>query len=1083
MNQMKNVWKYALVAILFASALLIALFWLRSPASGPAVAEVSPHHEKPEKKYESKNLILCDSGAETEIKDLTKGTYGYSQGTSEWDKSTGYESRSSIKISRYSDAPTYKWYFPPGQVSTKPVKNLKFGRPYTFSFYAKAEKEGTKGDISVKQFQWQNDVNRTIVLGKEWKRYSITITPEKKSALEDNNRFVLCYGLKETGVAWFDAFQFEEGDQAGQYANATPASISVHVNSTEKNTFLSSEKCAVDFDVYRAAPSSADELSVKYTVQDYSGKTVDEKTIKANFANERYWHRAISIGPDKLGWFLVTAQLFSNQNLIHEDQASLVIVAPPVVTAKGAKPFCGIEAPHHNDIAFSSQTLKKIGVKWVSVLADWGHIEKQKGVYDWNARNLLEDKVKEYRKQGYQIKVFFEGAPEWCKNEYDLAESKKLGAGYAERLLPDESHLEDWRRFVNDFVAKFKDSIDLYEIGGEVDAKYGLNPYYQKKYPEGIVERFVAGKVADTFSKMVVIASEEIKKQVPDAEIGAVRPCDVDCSDFNNTFPFSAEIFKRCGKDFNVFPLDCYPRPRYVGPDHPVTGSAYDLKKVAGGAEKMIKQFGNNQRLYISEYGDFIDHRAVRDFRYTTEQIKNMTSSYLMAGALKFKYFFWYTDLTDANALESNYYYMGIWYEDEPLPSVAAYSAVAQIVENAVDSTLIELNSNLKAAVFKKSDGTATAGIWANEMPSGIYLSEKNCVEMGVSDVMGNQILPQAKRDKRYFPIENTPIYLNKRGEGDNFQELCASIKQFGMELASPASVFFRIVDQSKAKLYLVNQSGTQSVSGKIAYSLSGKEHSEDFAVPEGGKYIMNIEIPKDRPIDNMVHFEVSFTGGYEKADFSFEIPEIAPVPRVDEKTAIAQDPEHWQIKPCIEMSDKGFLFPHDPHTAWDGPEDLSVKIYMGWSDKNLYIGAVVKDDIHFNKNINGLFNGDSLQLAFDPENTASIRPTKGYAGHDVELVLALTEQGPAAEVCYGSDKDILKKSEYAVVRNEKNKTTAYKIRLPLDAFSLAPGKAFGFNAVVFDDDTGTAQSYHFRYSEGITNGKNPQLFKKFLLK
>jgi hypothetical protein len=266
-------------------------------------------------------------------------------------------------------------------------------------------------------------------------------------------------------------------------------------------------------------------------------------------------------------------------------------------------------------------------------------------------------------------------------------------------------------------------------------------------------------------------------------------------------------------------------------------------------------------------------------------------------------------------------------------------------------------------------------------------------------------------------------------------------------------------------------------------YRLSGKEYSENFDIPKGGKYIWNAELPKDRTGGEAIDLEISFLGDYEKENLSFEIPTIIPIPGIDEKATLDQAPDNWQPKPCIEMCDRGFLFPHDPHTAWDGPDDLSVKLCMGWTGKYLYIRAVVKDDIHFNKTEIGLYDGDSLQFAFDPGNDASTTAQKGYAGDDVELVLALTDKGPAAEVCYGSDKDTWKKSEYTVVRNEVTRTTTYAMRIPLAVLSLSPGKAFGFNAVVFDDDTGTGQNYHLRYTEGITNGKNPQAFKKFGLK
>jgi hypothetical protein len=45
------------------------------------------------------------------------------------------------------------------------------------------------------------------------------------------------------------------------------------------------------------------------------------------------------------------------------------------------------------------------------------------------------------------------------------------------------------------------------------------------------------------------------------------------------------------------------------------------------------------------------------------------------------------------------------------------------------------------------------------------------------------------------------------------------------------------------------------------------------------------------------------------------------------------------------------------------------------------------------------------------------------------------------------------------------------------------PGRVFSFNFVLFDDDTGAGQTYYYQLSPGITGGKNPALFKRFVLR
>jgi len=1027
------------------------------------------------------NLIEGDSSAETEVKSVTTGTWGITP-SMEWDDSTAFDGKRSVKIMRYPGCPNLKWYFSPGTASVNDVKNLKFGQTYTYSFYARSDKEGTKALIGGAQFKWKQWFpEKTIILGKEWKRYTLSFVPEKNFKSDDDNRYCMFYGLKEDGVAWFDAFQLEEGPVATEYRNSTPVAMGLIVRTKDKNTFLADEKKFIDINVRKAQHDCPAALTLKYVIEDYTGRKVDEGTSATIFDHDGFWKYTIDFNPGRLGYYLVRAELLDGDKTLAKSLSSLVIVNPPVELAKGIEPWCGVCDPVNT--RFFLSPLKKIGVKWIDAEVSWRDIETKKGSYDWNAGPApLDSILQNAHKNGMKVKLYFgRDCPEWSLDPKEKAEAEKLSKDCAKRLFCGEAHLGDWRQFVRAVTNKYKDDVDLYEIYGEADAFYGLNPYYQKKYAASMIQRFAGGATLDIYANIIKAGAEEIRAQVPDALIGAVRPSDCDVASYNNTFPYTAEIIKRTSsKDFNVLPLDPYARPRYIGDEYPVSGDPLELRNVYNGAKKVVKEYGDKQKqIYISEQGYAIDHREIYNPKYTGEQIRCLVQSYLVARAVGYSSYFWFCVQMDPNSLEGNLYYYGMWYKDEPLPEVAAYSAVAGIVENVTEARLLDLNDNVKAAVYRKADGKAVAAVWTTANSSGITFDNS----LASFDVMGNPVTPASKSGKAHLALGSFPVYMWKSGTGDNFNQLLDIVGKAELDVKSPADVYFRAADDKTGKMYLFSQLRNQPLSGKIDYSVDGRKGKADYDITPAGKCIVDIDISGKNTNGRILDAEIKFGGDFKNEKMSFEIPEFIYVQQLKSNAVPDADPAKWGVEPVIAMEDRSFIFPPDPHTPWDGNDDLSAKIYLGWADSYLYLKAVVKDDQHFAKERTNLYNGDCLQFAFDPKNDASLMKADGYASDDIELGMGLPPSGPAVECYKCENTKIWENTQYSVVRDEKSKTTVYSARFPLSSLGIVPGKAFGFNTVVFDDDTGTGQSYYMQFTRGITEKKNPKLFRKFILK
>ena len=120
---------------------------------------------------QAENLLVGDTSVETEGKYMTNGTWTpwkFEGSGFVWDNGTGYDGRKSIRVTR------------PFGVSLYETAKLPDGK-YVFSFYAKADKDNVPGFICCSEFQrslWPKRIGKRkpIVLGREWKRYSVVFT-------------------------------------------------------------------------------------------------------------------------------------------------------------------------------------------------------------------------------------------------------------------------------------------------------------------------------------------------------------------------------------------------------------------------------------------------------------------------------------------------------------------------------------------------------------------------------------------------------------------------------------------------------------------------------------------------------------------------------------------------------------------------------------------------------------------------------------------------------------------------------------------------------------------------------------------
>lgn len=168
----------------------------------------------------------------------------------------------------------------------------------------------------------------------------------------------------------------------------------------------------------------------------------------------------------------------------------------------------------------------------------------------------------------------------------------------------------------------------------------------------------------------------------------------------------------------------------------------------------------------------------------------------------------------------------------------------------------------------------------------------------------------------------------------------------------------------------------------------------------------------------------------------------------------------------------------------WTGTEDLSGRICLEYDEDNLYMAAVIKDDIQYQPHSDYfIWQGDSIQFGTAYERANGNEISTAYT----EIGMALTPDGEKLFITKPEDVTI-KSGEVDMelygteckIKREGNITT-YELKLPRPQFSpleavFEGGRNIAFSMLVNDND-GLGRKGWLEYASGLGMGKNITLF------
>jgi len=177
---------------------------------------------------------------------------------------------------------------------------------------------------------------------------------------------------------------------------------------------------------------------------------------------------------------------------------------------------------------------------------------------------------------------------------------------------------------------------------------------------------------------------------------------------------------------------------------------------------------------------------------------------------------------------------------------------------------------------------------------------------------------------------------------------------------------------------------------------------------------------------------------------------------------------------------------------GWKGRDDVSIDCNLMWDEEKFYLGAIVRDNIHFNSETPyTIWKGDSIQFGIENSifrNTLSFDET-GASLEYTEIGIALSDGKPS---CYrwSSQKNVqpvgeVKNFEACVKRYDDGKTV-YEFAIPWtelfeDDYVLDKNTVFGYSMLVNDND-GAGRRGWIEYNTGIGSQKDSTMFGRMKL-
>ncbi|XHR27177.1 MAG: sugar-binding protein [Chthoniobacteraceae bacterium] len=643
-----------------------------------------------------------------------------------------------------------------------------------------------------------------------------------------------------------------------------------------------------------------------------------------------------------------------------------------------------------------------------------------------------------------------------------------VSVGFDQPLLLAARDLQPWQAFLKRNFAPVAGLIDCYEILNEPNIWGGKskNPdplKYEEMSPEAYVRTLHA-------------AAEAIRGIDPQSKFGGPTTCHTDVSFTGHVLALGA------GKYLDLVTEHPY-RLLPELPDYET--DLVDLRRTLrteGGRELPMAAsecgFNNTAMLVDDEIEETMRHSAELSIRNMLIGFANGTERYIQfQSSLWPEGTGWHVFLAGNPDNEC---------KAIPNPVLYAMRALADRLGAARVAGRIKVGADCRCYVFERGDSRIVC-LWKwNGKP--LVLNLKSAVEDGiVYDLMGNPMEATAAT------VGEAPLYIETSLSFDALQKAVSGLDFGNGEQSLTANV--KVLDTHRFVMDVTNRTSTP-VSGVVEmFGPNGDPVQKQPFQQLGAEESVPLTFDAPQPIgtrDQSVAIRITTAGSQRSQTHDYHLRAML-CPAVSKPLTIDGDLSDWPSQDPVVLSGPNAV-KRDPRLWTDADKAIRAEVRTAWDDNYLYVAvAVVKNGFHPNApSASSLYNGDSLQIAFDPLKNASI-DKKSYDDDDFEYCLGLFEGAPCVyRICASSSVyDSLQKSLGVLNGNEVKLAvkplpgkTVYEMafsRAAISPLRLAAGNSMRWD-ILANLNNGKSRMGWLELTPGIGASKYPAAFMDLFL-
>lgn len=566
-----------------------------------------------------------------------------------------------------------------------------------------------------------------------------------------------------------------------------------------------------------------------------------------------------------------------------------------------------------------AEIAQDIGVKWMRDEFNWGHLEPEKGKWNWERLDHSVETATEHGISVFGLLCYW--AP-WTKPY-------------------TQEGINDYCDYVRTVVGRYKDRIKYWEIWNEPNIGFWT----------GTTEQYAV---------LLKAAYRAVKEADPDAKV-------IGCCTAGTDLRFIEKVLQSGDYD-NMDILSIHPY-RYP-PTPEETDFIGELKK----ADALLRRYGKAKPIWITEIG--WPTNLGSNGSSESKQAAMIARTYMQAIASGVvQKVSWYNFRNDGLDMSYNEHNFGIIRRDQsPKPACIAFRTMTRQLEGKRFVKAMDAGSGVCTYMFE-GQGTRTLAAWCTSGTARLSISENAKM---ATDLIGEPVTLTAGPRHVIVPISEYPIFI--AGVNADVKVIADSFQAAERSASGHESVSVKAFPVGASK-FGVEVTPVHPLKAPADVTVRVPGYADQFKVPAGGAAHREVyALPRGLSLaaTHGVVVSASVDTGAEVVSQRSKVYYVE-CRRAPKNVRLGDDLGRWSLGPPIEIGQAGHKQALDPG-KWHGADDLSARIWTAWDDSNFYVLAKVTDDF-FHQTAQGgdLWQGDSLQFALDALHIGARGPGDVY--------------------------------------------------------------------------------------------------------